>query len=142
MNDSELITKWSKTFLLEGIEKSKELACAKTMEEVFQLVKSREKDIKEKDKSLSFEEFYQALFPLVRRLYDLKNFEIPPANKIFEDFLKFYKKQYLIFEDISKYHTIDVEAEMLNFYIDICIDNKSDEPGESLEDILKEIEEE
>ena len=110
-------TKWEKTGLLKYLRANKKNDCANLLEECSVLSLKNVEQIK-KDKNINSEEFFGSVFPLIRRLFDEKEFVIPSTKFIFDDFLEYHKKNYNNYKELEKTHkNVDGTAELMEMYL-------------------------
>src|ERR1035437_9821758 len=110
------IKKWETSRLLENLDEDKKVECIKALEECSVLSLENEEQIR-KDKTIDADEFFGYVFPLVRRLFDEKEFIIPAIKFIFNNFYEYYKKNYNTYKKLEKIHDIDGMAELMEMYL-------------------------
>lgn len=84
---NELVEKWEKTGLLQELSDSKKINCAKSLEEMAQLLLKKDKQLKKKSKHNSFiQSFGGELIPIVRKLYNENLKKMPSAKYLYDDY--------------------------------------------------------
>jgi hypothetical protein len=115
--------KWEKTGLLKYLRGKKKNDCSELLENMANLLIEKLSNQISTERS---QKIPSLLLPIVRRLFD-KDVTIPitTAKTLYEDFIKFFDKNYIVYQEFEHSQpTIDWEAKLCEDYRNLFIQSQ------------------